>query len=573
MSARWFEALIARRGSLILVAALALGAAGLIAGRTLPSGIYPEVEFPRIVVVARERRRAARRVRRRSLTRPLESALITVLGVERLRARTIRGAVELSLQFAPGTDMWRALQLAESRVAEARAGLPAGAEIVVERLDHDLVSGGHLQPDRRRSIRGALREIGELVLRPALSRVRGVGRIEVLGGDVREVEVVLDPERTAALHLRPTDVAERLRASTVLEAVGRLEESREQVTVMAVGASRARSPTSQRIPIATAADGSPVPLSAIARRVRRRRGSPAARGGPARRDRAAERQPPARREHARRRRARSSRRCARWRPRLPAGVRVEPVYDQAALVAESMASRARRDPDRHRLCVAGHRACSCADLRAGRDRRAGGAAHARHHASLAAALAGQSLNLMSLGGLAVAIGLVIDDAIVVIEAIGRRMSTRESRRAAAALSGPRPRCRPLIGTTRDDGGRVHPARVPARASSGSSSPRWRSRCRRGGHPVAAASSLTLVPLLRASLAARGAAPARRPPARRRVRARAARPACASRPGSRSVPRAAARRASSRARGADAASCRRWTKARSCSTTSCPPAPR
>ena len=44
-----------------------------------------------------------------------------MLGVERLRARTIRGAVELSLQFAPGTDMWRALQLTESRVAEARA--------------------------------------------------------------------------------------------------------------------------------------------------------------------------------------------------------------------------------------------------------------------------------------------------------------------------------------------------------------------------------------------------------------------------------------------------------------------
>ncbi len=151
----------------------------------------------------------------KSLTRPLESALITVLGVERLRARTIRGAVELSLQFAPGTDMWRALQLTESRVAEARASLPAGTEVVVERLtttSFPVVTFNLTGPiDPRR-----LRELGELVLRPALSRIRGVGRIEVLGGDVREVEVVLDPERTAALHLRPTDVVERLRASTVL---------------------------------------------------------------------------------------------------------------------------------------------------------------------------------------------------------------------------------------------------------------------------------------------------------------------------------------------------------------------
>ena len=57
-----------------------------------------------------------------ALSRPLENALATVLGVERIRSRTIRGAVEISLQFAPGTDMWRALQLVESRVGERAVG-------------------------------------------------------------------------------------------------------------------------------------------------------------------------------------------------------------------------------------------------------------------------------------------------------------------------------------------------------------------------------------------------------------------------------------------------------------------
>ena len=76
MSARWLEALIARRGPLILVTTLSLAAAGLIAGRTLPSGIYPEVEFPRIVVVAREHDVPPDEVEK-SLTRPLESALIS----------------------------------------------------------------------------------------------------------------------------------------------------------------------------------------------------------------------------------------------------------------------------------------------------------------------------------------------------------------------------------------------------------------------------------------------------------------------------------------------------------------
>ena len=440
MTARWFEALITRRGALILVATLALAAAGLIAGRALPSGIYPEVEFPRIVVVAREHDVPPEEIEK-SLTRPLESELITVMGVERLRARTIRGAVELSLQFAPGTDMWRALQLTESRVAEARASLPAGSEIVVERLtttSFPVVTFNVTGPvDPRR-----LREVGELVLRPALSRIRGVGRIEVLGGDVREVEVVLDPERTSALHLRPSDVVERLRASTVLQAVGRLEEAHEQVTVMASGEPRSLADL-ERIPVATGTDGSPVPLSAIARvsegeedRLLRVT-SPA----PETVLLSVSRLPGASTPLVVGEVERTVRALA---PHLPAGVVVQPVYDQALLVAESMASV--RD-----AILIGIALCVLVVGLFLRSLRAGLIAALVVPLTLAmsllvAALAGQSLNLMSLGGLAVAIGLVIDDAIVVIEAIGRRMHEGEPA-SAAALSGPRMLLAALMGTT------------------------------------------------------------------------------------------------------------------------------
>ena len=98
----------------------------------MPSGIYPEVEFPRIVVVARGGD-APPELTQIALARPLENTLATVLGVERIRSRTIRGAVELSLQFAPGTDMWRALQLVESRVGETpvRNLGPVGAYLEV----------------------------------------------------------------------------------------------------------------------------------------------------------------------------------------------------------------------------------------------------------------------------------------------------------------------------------------------------------------------------------------------------------------------------------------------------------
>src|SRR3954467_14756272 len=162
---------LSRRRARRWLAALGLAAGGAVIASGLPSGIYPEVEFPRIVVVARGGA-APPEVTQATLTRPLENALATVLGVERIRSRTIRGAVELGLQFSPGTDMWRALQLVESRVGDARATLPPTADVVVERLTTTSfpivtfnVTGG---VDPRR-----LRDLGGLVLRPAASPGRG----------------------------------------------------------------------------------------------------------------------------------------------------------------------------------------------------------------------------------------------------------------------------------------------------------------------------------------------------------------------------------------------------------------
>src|SRR5262245_55069308 len=209
---------LARRQALVWLAAIGLAGSGALVAARMPSGVYPDVEFPSIRVVARGGE-APPDVTQVEVTRPLETQLATVLGVERIRSRTIRGATELSLQFSPGTDMWRALQLVESRVGDARSQLPPGIEVGVERLTPasvPVITFNLTGPiDSRR-----LRELGELTLRPALSRIPGVGRVEVLGGDVREVEVVLDPTRAAALHLGPAEVADKIRAQTVLKAVG-----------------------------------------------------------------------------------------------------------------------------------------------------------------------------------------------------------------------------------------------------------------------------------------------------------------------------------------------------------------
>ena len=428
------------RRALVWVLALGIAACGAYLATRMPSGIYPEVEFPRIVVVARGGD-APPELTQATLGRPLETALATVQGVERVRSRTIRGAVEISLLFAPGTDMWRALQLTESRVGDTRGALPTGTDVVVERLTTTSfpvvtfnVSG---QLDSRR-----LRDLAELVLRPAISRVPGVGRVEVLGGDVREVEVIVDPARAAALRLTPARIAEQIRDASPLQAVGRFDEAHALVTVMASGEPRGL-PDLAPIPVAVGADGSPVPLSAVATieegaedRMLRVAGP----GGEtvlvsvSRLPGVSTPELVARVRAAVDQTARS----------FPAGVKIVPVYDQALLVTESL--RAVRD-----AIVLGILLCVAVIALFLRDLRGGLIAALAVPITLGATfvplrLLGQSLNLMSLGGLAVAIGLVVDDAIVVIEAMRRRLDEGQDARAAA-WGAVRSLRAPLVGTT------------------------------------------------------------------------------------------------------------------------------
>ena len=128
-----------------------------------------------------------------TLTRPLENALATVLGrrAHPLAHHPRRGRAVAAVR-ARHRHVARAAAGRVARRRGARRRCRATTEVVVERLtttSFPVVTfnlTGAVDPRR-------LRELGELVLRPALSRVRGVGRVEVLGGDVREVEVILDP--------------------------------------------------------------------------------------------------------------------------------------------------------------------------------------------------------------------------------------------------------------------------------------------------------------------------------------------------------------------------------------------
>src|SRR5262245_44794882 len=186
----------------------------------LPSNIYPELNFPRIVALVHAGDLSPDTMLL-TITRPIEEQVSTVLGVRRVRSRTIRGGSEISVLFADNMDMQQALQLVQARVNEARSTLPANTEIEVERLSPtvwpilSLVLNGNV-PD------ADLRDYAIYNLRPACSRVPGVARVEVDATDTREISVIVDPQKALAQRLSLPDIGDRLMATNTVASVGRV---------------------------------------------------------------------------------------------------------------------------------------------------------------------------------------------------------------------------------------------------------------------------------------------------------------------------------------------------------------
>jgi CzcA family heavy metal efflux pump len=396
----------------LTVALLSLG--GVWALFTLPAGIYPEVTYPRIVVIARGGTFEAEEMTV-AVTRPLEQALSGILGLRRIRALTVRGSTELSLDFRPDADMQFALSQVQGRLATLTPSFPPELETSAERLTPSVF------PMLQYELTGAdpvlLRDLAELTVRPRLSGLPDVGRVEVQGGRVREIGVQLDPARLIANQLSVAQVAQAIETSNRSVSAGRVDRDYRQYAIVvsgltntpeAVGAVVVKRAGDRLVRVAdlgtagysvedlfqiVAGNGRPAALVNVAR------------------------QPNGNMLNLQ---AAVSATLDSLRPLLPAGVRLESVYDQAALVRESMASV------RDAMLLGGALAVIVLLLFLGEWRTTFAASLSLPVTVtitfLGLALAGDSLNLMSLGGLAVAIGIIIDDAVVVVENIERRLA-------------------------------------------------------------------------------------------------------------------------------------------------------
>ncbi|HEB87024.1 MAG TPA: efflux RND transporter permease subunit, partial [Gammaproteobacteria bacterium] len=210
-----------RRSILFLAAILALG--GMAAGLTLPVALFPYVSFPRIVVLLETGDRPADQMVI-AVTRPVEQAVRSVPGVVNLRSTTSRGSAELAINFKWGDDMIAAMLQVESAINQILPSLPPGTHFNIRRMDPTVfpVAAYSLTSDTESLI--PLRDLAQYQLLPLLSSVKGVAKVIVMGGKRAEYRVEIDPDKLAAYSLTFSDVAKSLSASNVLQAVGRLED-------------------------------------------------------------------------------------------------------------------------------------------------------------------------------------------------------------------------------------------------------------------------------------------------------------------------------------------------------------
>ena len=226
-------ALVLRQSRAAMLVAGALVVGGVLAAFSLPSSIYPPLEFPRIVLVAQSGTLPPQSMSL-IVTRPLEQVVMAVPGIRRVRSRTIRGATEISAQFAASTNMVVALQMMQNRVAEITGDLPSGTTLRIERMTPAIF------PVFILSLTGTLPtaqlyEYANYVVKPEIARAPGAGIIEVLSSDTREVEIVLDPAKLSAAGLGVVEVADALAAENTIEPVGRFAQSGQQHLTLASG--------------------------------------------------------------------------------------------------------------------------------------------------------------------------------------------------------------------------------------------------------------------------------------------------------------------------------------------------
>jgi CzcA family heavy metal efflux pump len=397
--------------SISLIAA-SLVIAGIVAALSLPVGLFPQVSFPRVVVDLSSGDRPVDQTAL-SVTRPAEEAIRSVPGVLDVRSVTSRGSAQISIDFGWGRDMIATTLLVDAAIAQVLPTLPPGTGFNVRRMDPTVfpIIAYALTSDTVPQT--ALFDLAQLQIAPVLASTPGLARVGVQGSSVAEVEILTDPHRLDSYGMSLGDLAAAISSGNALQSVGRVQDNGKLYLVVANSNLRQIAELEQIVvksdatgvvrlgDIADVRDGVVPQWTRVVED-----------GRPAVLFNVYE-QPDG---NAVQIASQVQSRLAGFK--LPAGVKLVKWYDQSELVMQSASSV--RDAVLIGLVLAGivlflflrNLRVLLIALLVVPGTLAGSV--------LLLSVFGMSFNIMTLGGIAAAVGLVIDDVIVMVEHIARR---------------------------------------------------------------------------------------------------------------------------------------------------------
>ena len=419
-----------------------LAVAGVFLAFRIPISVFPQTNFPRVVIGVDNGVMPVEQMEV-TITRPIEDAVNSVPGLVTVRSITSRGSAEVSLFFNWNVDMFQTLQLVNAALARVQPELPSTAQITTNRLTFatlDPIVGYALTSATVTQTR--LWELATYELKPPINRLDGVSTVVVQGGQVPEFHVIPNTAKLVAAQLTISDLVSAIQQTNLVQSPG-LYEANHQLILGLVGDQASSLDQLAQISVRTTPAGVPIHLSDVAQVVPATEpvytivtsnGQPAVLIN-------VFRQPDSNTVAVADEVAQE---VARLRLSLPQGITITPFYDQSHLVRDSIASV--RDAILIGLILAA--LILILFLRDWTSSLVAGLVIPVTITVTFIALwaLGQSFNLMTLGGLAAAVGLVIDDAIVVVENIALHREAGEDRIDAVRLA-LHEITHPLIGST------------------------------------------------------------------------------------------------------------------------------
>src|SRR5437660_7192139 len=413
---------VARHSRSVIFLIVTLALLGGYLAFTIPVAVFPSTNFPRILIAVDNGVMPIDQMMV-TVTRPIEEAVNSVPGLQQVRSITSRGSAEVDLFFDWHVDMFQTLQYVNSALSRVQPELPSTAKIEAHRMTFASfpIMGYSLTSNTVPMTQ--LWELATYEIKPRLNRLDGVSTVLVQGGQEPEFHVVPDATKLLAASVTVTDILDSVRRTNLIDSPGLLDENHQLVLGLVNGQVRTPEQIANTV-IKTTPAGIPVRIgdvAAVTRDVKPVYTIVTANGEPAvllniNRQADSNTGQVADEVHAEVERIRKS---------LPPGIGLRPFYDQSIIVGDSIKSV--RDAILLGLILAS--VILVVFLRDwGTSVVAGLVIPVTVMVTfIALKLLGESFNLMTLGGLAAAVGLVIDDAIVVVENIVLHRDAGQSR--------------------------------------------------------------------------------------------------------------------------------------------------